>query len=224
MIWIPTLKFRAVVLDMDGTLVDSSEAHLKAWSKAAEMLGVHVSEAKIKSEFGRSSYDMAKAFLPQDRIEDFIRFAKVKDEIFMESCINLVKPIVGVTDVMKEFKTIGLKTAVASSNPRKLIVRVLDLTGLLNYVDAIIGAEDVKRGKPHPDMIEEAVKRLDVKPYEAIYVGDTVYDVEAGRAAGVFTVAVLTGAASRQELESSHPAMIVESLRYLLETLITGLP
>ncbi|MEM2848655.1 MAG: HAD family phosphatase [Candidatus Bathyarchaeia archaeon] len=217
------MKFKAVVLDMDGTLVDSSEAHLKAWSKAAERLGVYVSEDKIKSEFGKSSYDMAKAFLPHDRIVDFTRFAELKDEIFMESCLNLVKPLMGVTDAIKGFRTIGLKTAVASSNPRKLIIRVLDLTGLLNYVDVIIGAEDVKRGKPHPDMIEEAVKRLDVKSYQAIYVGDTVYDVEAGRAAGVFTVAVLTGAGSRGELESSRPDMIVESLKHLLEALTAGL-
>lgn len=223
MIWTLTLKFKAVVLDMDGTLVDSSEAHLKAWSKAAERLGVYVSEDKIKSEFGKSSYDMAKAFLSHDRIVDFIRFAELKDEIFMESCLNLVKPLMGVTDAIKGFRTIGLKTAVASSNPRKLIIRVLDLTGLLNYVDVIIGAEDVKRGKPHPDMIEEAVKRLDVKSYQAIYVGDTVYDVEAGRAAGVFTVAVLTGATSREELENSRPDMIVESLKHLLEALTAGL-
>jgi len=113
----------------------------------------------------------------------------------------------------------NLKTAVASSNPRKLIIRVLDLTGLLNYVDVVIGAEDVKRGKPHPYIIEEAVKRLGVKPFEAIYVGDTIYDVEAGKAAGVFTVAVLTGAASREKLENSRPDMIVENLKYLLEAL-----
>ncbi len=219
MIWMPTLKFKAVVLDMDGTLVDSSEAHLKAWSKAAEILGVYISEDKIRSEFGKSSYDMAKAFLPYNRVGDFIRFAELKDEIFMESCLNLVKPIMGVADAIKGFKAMNLKTAVASSNPRKLIIRVLDLTGLLNYVDVVIGAEDVKRGKPHPDIIEEAVKRLGVKPFEAIYVGDTIYDVEAGKAAGVFTVAVLTGAASREKLENSRPDMIVENLKYLLEAL-----
>ncbi|MEM2428810.1 MAG: HAD hydrolase-like protein, partial [Candidatus Bathyarchaeia archaeon] len=66
------MKFKAVVLDMDGTLVDSSEAHLKAWSKAAEILGVYISEDKIRSEFGKSSYDMAKAFLPYNRVGDFI--------------------------------------------------------------------------------------------------------------------------------------------------------
>ncbi|MBS7611128.1 HAD family phosphatase [Candidatus Bathyarchaeota archaeon] len=218
------MRFKAIVLDMDGTLIDSSEAHLKAWSKAAEILGVYISEAKIKSEFGKSSYDMAKAFLPRSRIGDFIQFAELKDEIFMKNCLDLVKPISGVADAIREFKMISLKTAVASSNPRKLIVRVLDLTGLLSYIDVIIGAEDVKRGKPHPDIIKEAVKRLDVESYEAIYVGDTVYDVEAGRAAGVFTVAVLTGVASREELESSCPDMIVESLKYLLETLTVELP
>ncbi len=219
-----TSRFKAIVLDMDGTLIDSSEAHLKAWFKAAEILDIYVSEAKIRSEFGKSSYDMAKAFLTRNRIEDYIRFAELKDEIFMESCLNLVKPINGVADAIKGFKTIGLKTAVASSNPRKLIVKVLDLTGLLDYIDVIVGAEDVERGKPHPDMIEKAIKRLGVEPCETVYVGDTVYDVEAGRAAGAFTVAVLTGAASRRELENSRPDMIVESLKYLLEVLTAGLP
>jgi HAD superfamily hydrolase (TIGR01509 family) len=213
------LKFKAIVLDMDGTLVDSSEAHLKAWSKAAEMLGVCVSESKIKSEFGKSSHDMAKAFLPPDKAGDAIRFAELKDRIFMEDCLSLVKPIVGVAEALKGFKEMGLDIAVASSNPRRLIVEVLNLTNLLGYVDVVIGSEDVKRGKPHPDIVEEAIRRLSVKPYETIYVGDTVYDVEAGRAAGVFTVAVLTGAASKEEVESSRPNMVVEDLRDLLKSL-----
>lgn len=212
-------KFRAIVLDMDGTLVDSSEAHLKAWLKAAEILGVHLSEAKIKSEFGKSSYDMAKAFLPWENAEEAIRFAKLKDELFMKSYLDLVKPIPGVREALEGFKVRGICTAVASSNPRKLVSEVLKLTGLLNYVDIVVGSEDVKRGKPYPDMIEEAIKRLNVKPYETIYVGDTIYDVEAGKVAGVFTVAVLTGVSSREELEKSHPDMIVTDLKCLLEIL-----
>ncbi len=219
---VSTLKFKAIVLDMDGTLVDSSEAHLKAWSKAAEKLGVYVPESKIKSEFGKSSYDMAKAFLPPDRVEDAIRFAELKDRIFMEDCLSLIKPIVGVAEALKGFKEVGLDIAVASSNPRRLVVKVLNLTNLLGYVDVVIGSEDVRRGKPHPDMVEEAIKRLNVKPCEAIYVGDTVYDVKAGKAAGVFTVAVLTGVASREELENSQPDMIVENIKDLLKSLTGG--
>lgn len=209
-------RFKAVVLDMDGTLVDSSEAHLKAWAKAAEALGVEVSRAKIRSEFGKSSIDMAKAFLPRSRMLEAARFAGLKDRIFMEQCLDLVKPISGTHEVLKALRKMGLKTAVASSNPRMLIAEVLDRTRMIQYIDVIVGSEDVSRGKPHPDIVEEAVRRLSVKPCETVYVGDTVYDVEAGRSAGVFTVAVLTGVSSRDELENAYPDIIVEDLTILL--------
>ena len=212
----PRSGFKAVVLDMDGTLVDSSEAHLEAWIKAAETLGVEVSEAKIRSEFGKSSLDMAKAFLPRDRVFDAARFARLKDEVFMRRCLSLVKPITGVSEALRGFKAMGLKMAVASSNPRVLVAEVLSRVRLIGYIDILVGSEDVERGKPHPDMVEEAVRRLGVRPCETLYVGDTVYDVEAGKAAGVFTVAVLTGAASRGELEAAHPDMVVENLNSLL--------
>lgn len=212
-------RFRAVILDMDGTLVDSSEAHLKAWAMAAEVLGVEVSEARIRSEFGKSSIDMAKAFLPRSRMSDASKFARLKDRIFMERCLGLVKPIAGALEVLMRFREMGLRSAVASSNPRMLIVEVLSRTGLMPYVDVVVGSEDVERGKPHPDMVAEAVRRLGVKPCEAVYVGDTVYDIEAGRAAGVFTVAVLTGDSSRDELENAGPCMVLEDLKALLRFL-----
>jgi len=110
-------------------------------------------------------------------------------------------------------KRLGMKCGVVSMNPRRVIIQILDTIGLLELMDVIVGTEDVERGKPAPDPILEACMQLGVNPREAVYIGDSVYDVQAATAAGA--VSVLIG----PPRAGVRPHFVVGSLKELTHLL-----
>jgi len=202
-----------VLFDLDGTLANSTEAHIAAWLKSLEYLGISRSRELLTRLMGLSSIDIARKLLPPHMAERAEELADIKDGIFMKEMVRLAKPVLGAREVVLLAKRLGMKCGVVSMNPRRVIIQILDTIGLLELMDVIVGTEDVERGKPAPDPILEACMQLGVNPREAVYIGDSVYDVQAATAAGA--VSVLIGSPRA----GVRPHFAVGSLKELIHLL-----
>ncbi|RLE99083.1 MAG: hypothetical protein DRJ59_08280, partial [Thermoprotei archaeon] len=191
---------KAIIFDLDGTLVETGEAHLNAWLEACRRFSLrNVTADEVRKHLGKTSLDIAQGLLSArglESLEDAARLADLKDKIFAEKYAGTVTPIEGVSDVLNVLKSRGLSIAVVSSNPRRVILTMLKAANLAAYVDVIVGQDEVKKGKPDPEPILKSLERLKVDSREVLVVGDSVYDIEAATRAGVLAIGVTTGVSS----------------------------
>jgi len=124
--------------------------------------------------------------------------------------------------MLDEVRSSGRLTALVTSKATRGTNRILEQTGMSGKFDAIITADDVERHKPHPEPLLKALEVLKVRPEQAVYVGDSLFDIDSAQRAGVHIVAVTWGARSRQELELGCPDRIVESWEEFLEWIETA--
>jgi HAD superfamily hydrolase (TIGR01509 family) len=216
---------RAVILDVDGTLVDTNYQHAIAWYMAFREHDVIVPVWRIHRHLGMGG-DQIVAALGGDEVEkelgDELRSAH--DALYLAS-IQMVSALEGASELLREIKEAGCKLILASSAKPQEIEHYVDLLDAREVVDGWTTAEDVERTKPHPDLVLAALERLGADAGEAIMVGDTPWDVEAASKAGVPTVAVRTGGFSIQELEDAGAIAVHESIaqtREHLDELVGG--
>jgi pyrophosphatase PpaX len=125
-----------------------------------------------------------------------------------------IQPLPGCVDLLQQLHARGHRLGIATSSGRAL--PYLDRWGVRPLFQAIVGREDVRRRKPHPDVVLHCLRQLELESDDALYVGDSPIDIEAGRAAGLFTVGVLTGTSGRELLASVSADHILESAPELL--------
>ncbi len=204
-----------LVFDLDGTLVESYAAHIKSWIAAVASFGVSAEEKDIRPHLGRSSEDIARALLGE-RSQDVQKAFRLKDEIYLKILSTELKPVSGAVDTLASLKARGYRISIASSNPAVVITRSLEAVGLNRLVDSIASQDEVTRGKPQPDLLLLSAKKLGLDPGKCLAVGDTAYDVLAGRAAGMKTVAFSGGVQGISELRKAAPDHLIRDLRELL--------
>ena len=180
-------KTSAYIFDLDGTVIDSDVLLLNAWKHGLHRLGKKIEDQEIMKYFGMCTEDIARLLLVDDT-RNIDNLMKYRDEYFDANWKDLVEPMPGSADVLSYLNESGFGIAVSSSNPNERIRMILKRFRLDEYVDVIIGRDDVEKGKPDPDLVTEAAKRLGVPTANCTYVGDSVYDVIAGRRAGSRTV------------------------------------
>ncbi len=171
---------KAFIFDLDGTLIDSVEAHIKSWIAALSYVGIrNVNENDLRPLIGLSGKDiMIKLFGP-NIMSKFPRIRWLKDRAFLkelgEGRITLYP---GVTKLLQLLKRLGYRVAIASSTPNHMLMHILDFLGIMQYIDVFTCGDEVVRGKPHPEIFIKTVNKLHLKPEDVVIVGDTVYDVK----------------------------------------------
>ncbi len=208
-----------LVFDLDGTLVESYSAHIKSWSRAVAFFGVEADEQMIRPHLGRSSGDIARALLgnrPRSEIEDAYR---LKDQIYYEIIPQELRPVDGAVVTLMDLRRRGYRISIASSNPATVITRSLRTVGLDVATDHIASQDEVNRGKPEPDLFLLAAKKMGLSPSMCVAIGDTTYDVLAGRAAGMPTIAYCGRVQPRSDLVEARPGHLISDLRELLDLL-----
>ena len=200
----------AVLFDLDGTLVDSNFHHAVTWHRAFLDVGQDVPCWRIHGLVGRPGSELIRTLLGDELADAHGEEAEELHSRYFGECEPTLRPLPGVRSLLEAIAERGWRTVLASSASEKtlaLLRRVLDVDDLLCEITS---SADADRGKPDPDIISTALDRVGLDAARAIFVGDAVWDVQAGRRAGVATVAVLCGGVAREALEQAGAAAVYD--------------
>ncbi len=212
----------AVLFDLDGTLIDSVESYYRIVEIAFEKLGFPpVSRRKIFKAARHDPFDWSQ-ILPDIPGKTFEKTSRevwtLIEKIYPKVFLKNVHPFPFTGSILKIIHAAKIKIAIATSTPKKNIndkIKILDQAGVSNLIEVVICAGDVKRQKPYPDPLLLCRDRLGITPNQCLYVGDMGIDIDAGKAAGMKTAAVLTGFETQKDLEAKKPDVILTSIEGL---------
>jgi HAD superfamily hydrolase (TIGR01509 family) len=184
---------RAALLDVDGTLLDSNDAHAQSWVDALARQGMERDFAQVRRLIGMGSDHL----LPELGIDASSELAEtlmeIRGRIFREAYLPQLKPFPMVRELVERMRAAGLALAVASSASKDDLAALLERAGVADLLKRKTSADDAERSKPDPDIVEAALSLVGHAPKEVLLLGDTPYDVAAGKRAGVGVVAVRCG-------------------------------
>jgi HAD superfamily hydrolase (TIGR01509 family) len=207
------------ILDIDGTLVDTNYHHAIAWFRAFRQHGIVLPLWRIHRHIGMGG-DQLVPSLTDDQTEkekgDEIRTAETA--LYL-AFIEEVELMDGARDLITQLKDRGHTVVLASSAKQQEIDHYLDLLEARDLADGWTSSADVTSTKPQPDLVEAALKRVDGASDDAVMVGDTPWDIEAAKSAGVPTLAVRTGGFGVDELNEAGAAAVFESVHELCDAL-----
>ena len=206
----------AALLDVDGTLVDTNYHHALAWYRTFRAHGIGLPVWRIHRHVGMGGDQLVPALVPgiDDHLHEVIeetradRYAELVDE---------VQAFAQAHELIEDLKRRGASVVLASSSPQEELDRYLDLLDARELPDAWTTKDDVGATKPEADLVHAALEKAGTT--EAVMVGDTAWDVEAARKAGIETICVMTGGWSKQELLDAGAAAVYESIGELRENL-----
>ncbi len=207
----------AAILDVDGTLVDTNYHHAIAWYRAFREHGTVLPLYRIHRHIGMGGDQFVAALAGEDTERargDDIR--ATEKELYSE-LLPEVEPLEGASDLVRRLKEQGRAVVLASSAKGDEVDHYLDLLGVRAVVDGWTTSDDVEATKPEPDLVQAALDRAETQ--DAVMVGDSTWDCEAARRAGIETVAVLTGGFSEQELREAGAVAVFDSITELRDGL-----
>jgi HAD superfamily hydrolase (TIGR01509 family) len=188
------IKLEGVLLDVDGTLIDSNDAHARSWSEALREFGRDVPAHEVRPLIGMGGDKLLPRLLGVDADSDTGRaFAKRRAEIFRERYVPHLRLTRGARDLVKRLRAEGLKLIIATSAADSELDVMLKQVGLDDLIEKRTSSGDADRSKPDPDIVQAALEKASLSPKTAIMLGDTPYDVEAAARARVPAVALLCG-------------------------------
>lgn len=184
----------AALFDMDGVLVDSNPFHFQAWARLSRAHHrQHTDEELRYGLSGRKSEDILRyLFGEETTAEQLHRLAGEKEELFREMIHSRVSPITGLPLLLQQLAAAGWRCAVATSAPRANLELILGELRLSSFFGAEVTSEDVRLGKPHPQVYQLAAERLRMPPERCLVFEDAVAGIQAGRRAGMICVGLST--------------------------------
>jgi HAD superfamily hydrolase (TIGR01549 family) len=207
----------AAILDIDGTLVDTNFHHALAWYRAFHQHELVLPIWRIHRHIGMGGDQLVEA-LCGERVEeekgDDIRAA---EKVLYSELIGEVEPLDGARELIEDLKESGQAVVLASSAKEDEVDHYLDLLEARELADGWTTSADVEATKPEPDLVQAAVDKAGGG--DAVMVGDTTWDCEAAKRAGVETIAVLTGGFSEAELRDAGAVAVYRSIEELRESL-----
>ena len=193
---------RAIIFDLDGTLVDSVKYHTEAWVKAFKKYGYDFSFERLRQQIGKGSEYIIGDLLASDEAEKLESdIAEYRKQYYQENLLDKVKPFPKVKELYETIKADDLKIILASSARKETIEHYKKLLEIANLIDGATSTDDVAKSKPEPDIFASALEQLgDIKTEEIIVVGDSPYDAMAASKLSLRTIGVLCGGFERETL------------------------
>jgi len=207
---------KVVVLDVDGTLMDTNYLHTEAWARAFEEVGHRVPRARLHKQIGKGSNLLIREFVEDEETGEKI------DELHSELYAELQEyghPLPGAKELISSLRERGYDVWFVTSAKDEELEHHMDELEAEGRISGVVNSSAVENPKPAPDIFELALQRAGASPDGTVAVGDAVWDVEAADGAGIRTVAVLTGGAfSRQELKEAGAVAVYEDCAALLNS------
>lgn len=230
------MEFKAIIFDKDGTLIDFEKTFNPATATVLERLyGSNPDELKAAADvidfdletqtvgndsivIAASSFEIAEALATVRKVESVERFCEELDRMYGEVCVDTVEALPGVETALKQLKSAGLQLGVGTNDAEANAVLQMQTLGWKDNFYKIFGADSGFGPKPGPGMINAFLDCCGLKPQQVIMVGDSLHDLESGKAAGVMTCGVETGPADRVTLEK-HADIVLRSVSEMPENL-----
>jgi HAD superfamily hydrolase (TIGR01549 family) len=203
-----------VILDIDGTLVDTNYQHAIAWHRALRGAGFAVQLWRIHRHIGMGGDQLVEALIGEEAEREHGEAIREAEGEAYGELIGEVQGMTGASELLRELGEAGASVILASSAKEDEVDHYLDLLDARDLVDGWTTSADVEQTKPHPDLVEVALEKAEGEG-PRLMIGDSTWDVRAAEAAGIPTLAVLTGGFSEEELREAGAAEVVESIEEL---------
>jgi HAD superfamily hydrolase (TIGR01509 family) len=194
----------AVILDVDGTLIDSNDAHARAWVDAFAAHGITVPFASIRRAIGMGGDKLMPAVSGiEEDSDEGARIGEYRKALFKSHYLPNLRPFAGVRELIERLRDDGLTVVVASSAGEGELGPLLEQAGVADLLPSRTSSDDAEESKPDPDIVAAALEQSGCAAEEAIMLGDTPYDVEAAGRCGVRVIGLECGGWSARELEGA---------------------
>jgi pyrophosphatase PpaX len=211
------MRYPTVLFDFDGTLIDSGEIILASFRHATKtVLEQEIPDEVLAAAVGGSNiYDQMRAF-DEERVDELVRVYRAHNEPLHDELVAFE----GIERLLERLKAEGRQLGIVTAKRRRTVDLAFSILPLERYFDTVVTSDQTEHHKPHPEPVLTALERLGAKPEEAVFVGDSPFDMGAGKAAGVFTVAVSWGKIHPVErLLETGADVVVHSPEELLDVL-----
>ena len=209
---------KALLCDIDGTLVQSNWLHAEAWKAAFAEMGIEISVEDARRQIGKGGDELIPVFVPwwkRKQVETPLK--ALRTFIFANEYQHQVQPIPRVREFLLRLQAAGIRLSLASSASKEDLQAYKKIAHMDDLIEEESSADDADRSKPHPDIFQATLKRLGLKPQEVLALGDTPYDAEAAGKAGLWTIGVTTGGWSREDLLAAGCVEVYQDVGELLD-------
>ncbi|SCY50103.1 HAD family hydrolase [Microvirga guangxiensis] len=196
---------KAIIFDVDGTLVDTVDLHASAWVEALKQFGIDIAFKDMRAQIGKGGDQILQGLVPPDVLkEKQEEIEAFRADLFKREYLPRARPFPGVRALFEHIRASGQSAVLASSGKEDEVEGYKKLADIADLVDSATSSDDAERSKPFPDIFQAALEKLaPLGADDAVVVGDTPYDAEAARNAGLKTVGVLSGGFSEQALREA---------------------
>ncbi len=205
---------KAVLFDLDGTLIDTNELIIQSFQYALRELRPSLSRAEIIPQMGKTLVEQLNVLSGQSDVSELIKQYR---EYNVAHHHQLVRIFPGVTEVLSSLRQHGLRVGVVTTKMRASAMRSLTFFGLQNWVEVLVTVEDVENPKPHPEPIQKAISLLNCTPQQTLMVGDSQFDLVAAQQAGVGAIGVAWSLKGEDHLRQFPPLTIVQEMAELFD-------
>lgn len=209
---------KAIIFDLDGTLVDSVKYHAEAWVKAFKEYGYDFSQETLSQQIGKGSEFIVGEMLSSEEAEKLHSdIAEYRKQYYQDNLLEKVQPFPKVKELFKTIKGDNIKIVLASSARTDTIEHYKKLLNIEDLIDGATSTDDVEKSKPEPDIFTSALAKLDnIEPEEVIVVGDSPYDAIAANKVNLTTIGLLGGGFSAETLTDAGCVAIYQDPADLL--------
>jgi HAD superfamily hydrolase (TIGR01549 family) len=200
----------AFIFDIDGTLVDSNKLHVDSWDRAFRKFGKQFPREALRAQIGKGSDQYLPEFLSEKEIADFGKeLDEYRSELFRKEYLPRVRPFPKARELFQRIRDDHKRIVLASSGKKADTEYYVKLLKIENLIEGYISGDDADNSKPAPDIFAASLKKLGgISPDDAVTVGDTRFDIEAARKAGLTTIAFLCGGTSELVLREAGAVAI----------------
>lgn len=211
------MKSKAILFDLDGTLLDSLPLIMESFRATLKKMNLSYSDEEIIKTIGLPLWDICN-FFAGDRGEEFFQFYLDYQNAIHD---DYMKEYPDTLATLAKLQDKGYNLGIVTSKRRVMAEKGIKLAGFDKYIEALVALEDAPRAKPEADPVLKALQALEIIPGNAVYVGDSTYDIRCGKKAGVYTVGVTWGVSNRETMEMENPDGIIDNWGQLFEFIKT---